>query len=72
MSQAFRQFIEHGMPPTEVAEKVFAAIQDEKFYILPHPELLEVVRLRMQDILEQRNPTLAMPDMFGSSGTKSS
>ena len=67
MSQAFRQMVAQGMPPAEVAEKVFAAIQDEKFYILPHPELREAVRLRMEDILEQRNPTLAMPDMFGSS-----
>lgn len=69
INQAFRQMIDQGMPPAEVAEKVFAAIQDEKFYIFPHPELLNVVRLRMEDILEQRNPTLAMPDMFGPSGS---
>ena len=69
MSQAFRQFVDQGMPPAEVAEKVFAAIQDERFYILPNPELLAPVRSRMEDILEQRNPTLAMPDMFGSSGS---
>ncbi len=67
MNAAFRQFIDHGMPPAQVAEKVFAAIQDEKFYILPHPELLEPVRSRMEDILAQRNPTLVMPDMFGAS-----
>ena len=68
MNEAFRQMIDQGMPPAQVAEKVFAAILDEKFYILPHPELLEPVRSRMEDILEQRNPTLVMPDMFGSSG----
>ena len=67
MNEAFRQFIDQGMPPAQVAEKVFAAIQDEKFYILPHPELLEPVRSRMEDILAQRNPTLVMPDMFGAS-----
>ena len=67
MSQTFRQFVEQGMPPAELAEKVFAAIQDEKFYILPHPELLETVRSRMEDILAQRNPTLAMPGFFGAS-----
>ena len=65
MTEAFRQMIDRGMPPAQVAEKVFAAIQDEKFYILPHPELLDPVRSRMEDILEQRNPTLVMPDMFG-------
>ena len=69
MGETFRQFIEQGMPPAELAEKVFAAIQDEKFYILPHPELLETVRSRMEDILEQRNPTLAMPGFFGASGS---
>ena len=67
MNEAFRQFIDQGMPPAQVAEKVFAAIQDENFYILPHPELLEPVRSRMEDILAQRNPTLVMPDMFGAS-----
>ena len=69
MNEAFRQMIDQGMPPAQVAEKVFAAIQAEKFYILPHPELLEPVRSRMEDILQQRNPTLAMPDMFGPSGS---
>ena len=67
LNEAFRQFIDQGMPPAQVAEKVFAAIQDEKFYILPHPELLAPVRSRMEDILAQRNPTLVMPDMFGAS-----
>lgn len=45
-----------GMPPAEVAEKVFAAVQNEQFYIFPHPEFLSFVRARMEAILEQRNP----------------
>jgi NAD(P)-dependent dehydrogenase (short-subunit alcohol dehydrogenase family) len=45
-----------GMPPAEVAEKVFAAIQNEQFYIFPHPEFLAAARARMEAILEQRNP----------------
>jgi NAD(P)-dependent dehydrogenase (short-subunit alcohol dehydrogenase family) len=49
--------IASGMPPAEVAEKVFAAIQNEQFYIFPHPEFLPAVRARMEAILEQRNPT---------------
>lgn len=47
-----------GMPPAEVAEKVFAAIQNEQFYIFPHPEFLSFVRTRMETILEQKNPGL--------------
>jgi NAD(P)-dependent dehydrogenase (short-subunit alcohol dehydrogenase family) len=48
--------ITSGMPPAEVAEKVFTAVQNEQFYILPHPEFLSFVRARMDAILEQRNP----------------
>ena len=47
-----------GMPPAEVAEKVFAAIQSEQFYVFPHPEFLPFVRARMEAILEQKNPEL--------------
>jgi len=45
-----------GTHPAEIAEKVFAAIQNEQFYILPHPEFLPVLRLRMEAILNQQNP----------------
>ncbi len=48
--------IASGMPPTEVAEKVFTAVQNEQFYIFPHPEFLDFFRARTQAILEQRNP----------------
>lgn len=47
-----------GMPPAEVAEKVFAAIQNEQFYIFPHPEFLSFVRARLEGIVEQKNPQL--------------
>ncbi|MGE0820744.1 MAG: SDR family NAD(P)-dependent oxidoreductase [Candidatus Binatia bacterium] len=61
-----------GTPPAEIAEKVFAAVQNEKFYILPHPEFLAMVRHRMEAILEQRNPEAALPtganSPFSSSG----
>lgn len=45
-----------GMPPREVADIVFNAIQNEKFYIITHPHMLETVRMRMNEILDQRNP----------------
>jgi NAD(P)-dependent dehydrogenase (short-subunit alcohol dehydrogenase family) len=57
--------IASGTPPADVAEKVFTAIENEQFYILPHPELLPVVRMRMEAILEQRNP----PSVFDGSST---
>lgn len=48
-----------GQDPSEVAEKVFAAINDDQFYILTHETQDESLRLRFQNILERRNPELA-------------
>jgi NAD(P)-dependent dehydrogenase (short-subunit alcohol dehydrogenase family) len=59
MMQFARQALESGMPPQQVADIVFQAIRDEKFYILTHPEWKGAVRVRVEDILEGRNPTNA-------------
>ncbi|HEY7910080.1 MAG TPA: SDR family NAD(P)-dependent oxidoreductase [Thermomicrobiales bacterium] len=48
---AIRQLVESGMPPEQVAEEVFAAIRDERFYILTHPETKAWIRRRMETIL---------------------
>jgi NAD(P)-dependent dehydrogenase (short-subunit alcohol dehydrogenase family) len=45
-----------GLPPEAVAEKVFQAIQDERFYILPHDEFDGAIQARLTNILERRNP----------------
>jgi len=58
MLQFMRQAIQAGMPPPQVADIVFKAIRDETFYILPHPEYKEAIRARMEDILQERNPTV--------------
>ena len=42
---------------TEVAHKVFAAVQARQFYIYSHPEALASVQTRMEDVLQPRNPT---------------
>ena len=57
MREAFRVFIDQGMPPSEVAAKVHDAILNELFYIFPHPEFLAPFKTRTEDILQQRNPT---------------
>jgi NAD(P)-dependent dehydrogenase (short-subunit alcohol dehydrogenase family) len=62
MQAVYQQMVAQGMPPSEVADKVFQAIQDEQFYVLPHPEFLASVRARMEDILEARDPHLVLPD----------
>ena len=55
-------FRDHGMDPGAVAEQVFDAVRENRFYILTHPEgIKELVRRRMQGILDD-----GAPDMSGS------
>ena len=56
MEQAVRQLVANGTDPNEIGDLVLNAIRDEQFYILPHPEWKEQVRVRMEDIIEERNP----------------
>ena len=41
----------------QVAEMVLAAIRTDKFYILPHQKIKSAIETRMQDILQEREPT---------------
>ena len=56
MVAAARAMVETGMPPAEVADMVFQAIREERFYILTHPEEVPSIRDRMENILAGRNP----------------
>jgi hypothetical protein len=49
--------VQTGISPGHVAACVFRAIAADKFYILTHPEAKAWVRTRMEDILQERNPT---------------
>ncbi len=44
----------------DVANDVFAAIAEDKFYILTHPRILPALQMRYDEILHQRNPTNPM------------
>lgn len=55
--QMVQQAVETGMPPSQVAEAVFQAIREEKFYILTHPNFKAAVETRNEDIHLERNPT---------------
>ena len=57
LEKAMREKAKAGLPAREVAELVFEAVRQGKFYIFPHPELKTDVRIRMEDILLERNPT---------------
>ncbi len=54
--ETVRQLLATGMGTEQVAQEVFAAVRDEKLYILPHRERNDVIQTRMECILEERNP----------------
>lgn len=58
---AFQAVMEAAMPPAPVADAVFDAIQNERFYILTHPEWLDVVRLRTDTLVRLENPQNPVP-----------
>jgi NAD(P)-dependent dehydrogenase (short-subunit alcohol dehydrogenase family) len=55
-----RGILEQGMAPEEVAEKVLAAIRDERFWILTHDDVSDqwqnAVARRMKSLDERSNP----------------
>jgi NAD(P)-dependent dehydrogenase (short-subunit alcohol dehydrogenase family) len=53
--------VEGGIAAEVVAERVVEAIREERFYILPHPELTGMVKRRLDDILEGKYPRLPPP-----------
>jgi NAD(P)-dependent dehydrogenase (short-subunit alcohol dehydrogenase family) len=52
-----------GMPPGQVADAVFSAIKEKKFYVLTSAAgyFKPGIRARMEDILQERNPTSLGP-----------
>jgi NAD(P)-dependent dehydrogenase (short-subunit alcohol dehydrogenase family) len=53
--------IEAAMPPLQVADMVFDAIKNEQFYILTHPEWIEVIQMRTDNLLRMENPNNPAP-----------
>lgn len=48
--------IDEGMPPATIADLVADAIVSDKFWVLPHPEFVELAVRRWQRIAEGKNP----------------
>lgn len=53
----WKQAREAVLEPKQVAEIVFDAVRNERFYILTHPQYDETIKVRHDDILQGRNPT---------------
>ena len=60
-----RKQVEHlvatGLAPRKVGELVLDAIRRERFWVFTHPEWKRSVKHRMENILEERDPTPARP-----------
>ncbi|MDZ4251151.1 MAG: SDR family NAD(P)-dependent oxidoreductase [Sulfuritalea sp.] len=41
----------------DMANEVFAAVAEDRFYVIPHRKINNAIQLRMDDIMNQRNPT---------------
>ena len=53
-----QQAVAGGTSPDDVAEQVVAAIREERFYVLTHPEMTGAVHHRNNDIVQGRYPRL--------------
>jgi NAD(P)-dependent dehydrogenase (short-subunit alcohol dehydrogenase family) len=56
LEQLGRAALAGGIQPDQVGERVLAAIREERFWIFTHPEFKELIRARMETILEERPP----------------
>ncbi|HKQ25575.1 MAG TPA: SDR family oxidoreductase [Burkholderiales bacterium] len=60
--EQLRHAVQSGRISAEqVADLVFEAIKAEKFYILPHQKIKPAIETRLQDILQEREPTNTLP-----------
>src|SRR5437016_1570978 len=57
IQEVMRQLAQAGLTPSQVAEIVFEAIGQERFYIFTHPTTKLAVQLRMENILQERMPS---------------
>ena len=64
-SQLLDSSIRQGMTPSELAEQVFAAIAEKRFWVFPHKGFKPALERRMQSILEETNPQFQMTDVGG-------
>ena len=52
----FQRAVDEGMPPAAIADLVADAIVSDTFWVLPHPEFVELAARRWQRIAEGENP----------------
>ncbi len=61
LDASLKKAVQSGkLSAADVAEKVYESVRDERFYILTHPKIKPSIQWRMEDILQERNPTNPM------------
>jgi hypothetical protein len=61
LDASLKKAVQSGkLSAADVAQKVYEAVRDERFYILTHPRIKPSIQWRMEDILQERNPTNPM------------
>ncbi len=60
-TQQMKAMLQSGKQPAEVAEIVFDAIGNDRFYVLPHPAWDDFVRARVEHVLARGNPFTVDP-----------
>jgi hypothetical protein len=62
MRDVLQQMLETGMATSEVAEKVFDAIREERFWVLTHDDAddmwVQAVERRLHSLQERSNPVM--------------
>lgn len=58
INQAFNKGVLNGMSPEKVSEKIFEGIKAKKFYIFTNDDCKGIIKQRMEDILNESNPTI--------------
>ncbi|MGJ7516613.1 SDR family NAD(P)-dependent oxidoreductase [Pseudomonas baetica] len=62
-NQLLDNTIRQGMTPAELATQVFAAIEQKRFWILPHKGFKPALERRVHSILQETNPQFQMTDV---------
>jgi short-subunit dehydrogenase len=62
-SELLDSTIRQGMTPAQLATQVFAAIEEKRFWILPHKGFKSALERRVQSILGETNPQFQMTDV---------
>ena len=58
MEAVVRNLVAAGMATAEVANQVLRAVEEERFYVLTHPDFTAQVKERCRDIVEGRMPSV--------------